>query len=118
MNNTPTTPKIKWRQKIKLLLRLPEADQTVAPLKKLRKWLPDYYTTILILILVYVLSGIFVVAPDELGVVRQFGKFTRTVEPGLHYHLPYPIESVDRPRVSEVKRFEFGFRTLPGGPPT
>lgn len=118
MNNTPTTPKIKWRQKIKLLLRLPEADQTAAPLKKLRKWLPDYYTTILILILVYILSGIFVVAPDELGVVRQFGRFTRTAEPGLHYHLPYPIESVDRPRVSEVKRFEFGFRTLPGGPPT
>jgi membrane protease subunit HflK len=118
MNNTPTTPKIKWRQKIKFLLRLPEADQTAAPLKKLRKWLPDYYTTILILILIYVLSGIFVVAPDELGVVRQFGRFTRTAEPGLHYHLPYPIESVDRPKVSEVKRFEFGFRTPPGGPPT
>jgi membrane protease subunit HflK len=118
MNDTQTTPKVKWRQKIKVLLRLPEADKTFAAFKKLRKWLPDYYTTILILILVYILSGIFVVAPDELGVVRQFGKFTRTAEPGLHYHLPYPIESVDRPKVSEVQRFEFGFRTLPPGQPT
>jgi len=118
MNDTQTTPKVKWRQKIKAFLRLPEADQTVGQFKKLRKWLPDYYTTILILILVWILSGIFVVAPDERGVVQRFGKFARTAEPGLHYHLPYPIESLDRPKVSEVKRFEFGFRTLPPDQPT
>ena len=50
--------------------------------------------------------------------VKRFGRFTRTGEPGLHYHLPYPIESLDKPRVTEVQRFEFGFRTVdPGRPP-
>jgi membrane protease subunit HflK len=118
MNDTQTTPKVKWQQKIKVLLKLPDADQTVGQFKKLRKWLPDYFTTILILILVWIFSGIFVVAPGELGVVRRFGKYTRTAESGLHYHLPYPIESLDKPKVSEVQRFEFGFRTMPPGQPS
>ena len=38
-------------------------------------------------------SGFFRVEPDELGVVLRFGKFIREVQPGLNYHLPYPIET-------------------------
>jgi len=38
-------------------------------------------------------SGIFVVHPEELGVVLRFGKYVRLVQPGPNYHLPYPIES-------------------------
>src|SRR4029453_2083765 len=37
-------------------------------------------------------SGFFRVEPDELGVVMRFGKQVREVQPGLNYHLPYPIE--------------------------
>ncbi len=33
-------------------------------------------------------------AVEELGVVLRFGKHVRTVQPGLNYHLPYPIETV------------------------
>jgi membrane protease subunit HflK len=72
---------------------------------------------ILILVLAWILSGIYVVAPDEQGVVKSFGKLTRILEPGLHYHLPYPIESVSKPKVTEIQRFEFGFRTVSSGPP-
>src|SRR5207302_9629344 len=38
-------------------------------------------------------SGFFRVEPDELGVVLRFGQFVREVQPGLNYHLPYPIET-------------------------
>src|SRR2546427_12803627 len=46
----------------------------------------------LVVILVWFLTGFFQVAPDERGVVLTFGKFSRVVDPGLRYHLPYPIE--------------------------
>ena len=39
-------------------------------------------------------SGFFRVEPDELGVVLRFGKYAWEANPGLSYHLPYPIESV------------------------
>ncbi len=102
---------------MKAYFRLPDADKITDRFKKFRKRLPGFYTTILILVPVWILSGIYVVAPDEFGVVRCLGKFSRTEEPGLHYHLPYPIESLDKPRVTEVQRFEFGFRTMHPGPP-
>ena len=37
---------------------------------------------------------------DEEGVVMRFGKYTRTTAPGVNYHLPYPFESVETPRVT------------------
>jgi membrane protease subunit HflK len=95
---------------------MPDRDAIAARFAKLRKRLPGFYTTLLILVLVWILSGIYTVAPGEFGVVKRFGKFTRTGEPGLHYHLPFPIESLDKPNVTEVQRFEFGFRTVQPGP--
>ncbi len=68
-------------------------------------------------IVIYLASGIFIVAPDEQGVVKRFGKFNRIVSPGLNYHLPYPIETVLTPAVTQVKRVEIGFRTISLGPP-
>ncbi len=68
---------------------------------------------ILIIVLgLWLSTGIYTVGPDEVGVVRTFGKATRVVSSGLRYHLPYPIEVVDTPKVMEVKRIEIGFRTL------
>ncbi len=57
-------------------------------------------------------SGFYMVQADELGVVLRFGKLTNVTEPGLNYHLPYPVESVETPQVTEVKRVEIGFRTI------
>ncbi len=62
-------------------------------------------------------SGFYMVQADELGVVLRFGKLTNVTEPGLNYHLPYPMESVETPKVTEVKRVEIGFRTAFQGPP-
>lgn len=56
-------------------------------------------------------SGIYIVDPDEQGVVLRFGKYHTTTEPGLNYHLPYPIETVSTPRVTTINREEIGFRS-------
>jgi membrane protease subunit HflK len=52
------------------------------------------------------------VGPDEVGVVQTFGKHSRVAQSGLNYHFPFPIEKVQTPKVTEVKRIEIGFRTV------
>jgi membrane protease subunit HflK len=67
--------------------------------------------------LLWLLSGFYLVGPDENGVVRRFGRLARIESPGIHYHLPYPLEVVNTPKVTEAKRLEIGFRTVSPGPP-
>lgn len=53
----------------------------------------------------YFATGIYVVAPGELGVVRRFGAVVEPrAAPGLHYRLPWPIDRVDVVNVSDVRR--------------
>ena len=66
---------------------------------------------VLIALSIWTLSGFYRVGTDEQGVVTRFGEYVRTTEPGLHYHLPYPIESAFKPKVTKVNRIEVGFRT-------
>jgi len=70
-----------------------------------------------IALLLYGLSGIFIVAPDERGVILRFGRVVREAEPGPGYHLPWPVESVLKPSVTQIRKEEFGFRTIAVGPP-
>ncbi len=67
---------------------------------------------IAVIFIFWLASGIFFVAPDESGVVKRFGKAVRSTTPGPHYHLPSPIETVLKPKVTQVKRIEIGFRTI------
>ncbi len=55
-------------------------------------------------------SGFFRVEPDELGVVLRFGQFVREVQPGLNYHLPYPIETALTPQALRVNKLDIGMR--------
>ncbi|NQV36523.1 MAG: FtsH protease activity modulator HflK [Candidatus Marinimicrobia bacterium] len=66
---------------------------------------------VLIILGMWLFTGVYKVGPDEVGVVRTFGDVSRTVGPGLRFHFPYPIETVDTPKVTEVKRIEIGFRS-------
>ena len=66
---------------------------------------------LLILVVLWGLSGLYRVLPDEQGVVLRFGKFVNTTQPGLNYHFPYPIESVITPKVTKVNRMDIGFRS-------
>jgi membrane protease subunit HflK len=64
----------------------------------------------LLLIGAWLASGIYRVQPDEQGIVLRFGAYTATTQPGLNYHLPWPIESVTTPRVTRINRVDVGFR--------
>ena len=57
-------------------------------------------------------SGFFRVEPDELGVVLRFGAFVREAQPGLNYHLPYPIETVITPKALRVNKIDVGMRVV------
>ena len=61
--------------------------------------------------LLWMATGIYVVAPDEKGVVVRFGRYVETTDSGPHFHLPYPIEAVYTPKVTQVQRIEIGYRT-------
>ena len=67
-------------------------------------------TGLIIIIVLYVASGLYRVLPDEQGVVLRFGKFVNMTQPGLHYHLPTPFERVLTPKVTKVNRVDVGFR--------
>ena len=62
-------------------------------------------------IIVWALSGFYRVDADEQGIVLRFGKYTNMTQPGLNYHLPYPIETVMTPKVTRVNRVDIGFRS-------
>ena len=66
---------------------------------------------IVILSFIWLASGLYRVLPDEQGVVLRFGKFVKTTQPGLNYHIPIPIESVQTPKVTKVNRMDIGFRS-------
>ena len=70
-----------------------------------------------VVIVLWLLTGIYIVGADQQGVVKRFGEYVRITGPGLHYHLPFPVETVLKPRVTEVKRAEIGFRSIDPGPP-
>jgi membrane protease subunit HflK len=63
-------------------------------------------------IVLWCVSGFFRVEPDELGVVLRFGKVVREVQPGLNYHLPYPIETVLTPKALRVNKIDVGMRVV------
>jgi membrane protease subunit HflK len=48
----------------------------------------------------------FRVNPDELGIVLRFGKFERQEPPGLHFRMPYPVEEVRLPKVTQQRTIE------------
>ncbi|MDQ0510269.1 FtsH protease activity modulator HflK [Ancylobacter amanitiformis] len=86
--------------------------------EKLRTALPGGFgsgkgviAVLAIAIVAWLVSGFYRVEPDEQGVVLRFGKFVATTNPGLNYHLPYPIETVLTPQVTRVNRIDIGIRT-------
>lgn len=63
---------------------------------------------------IWAATGFYRVNPQQQGVVLRFGEWIRTTAPGLHYHLPYPIETVLTPEVTRDNRIEIGFRDISG----
>ncbi|MHB8454980.1 MAG: FtsH protease activity modulator HflK [Acidiferrobacterales bacterium] len=66
---------------------------------------------IIVVLVLWIVSGFYVVQQGERGVVLQFGKKTDVTEAGLHWHLPFPIESVDKVNVEQVYVLQIGYRS-------
>jgi len=64
-----------------------------------------------ILALAWIGSGLYIVQPNEVGIVLRFGQAVRLDGPGWNYHLPRPIESVIKPSVTAVNSMDIGFRS-------
>ena len=71
------------------------------------------YLVLGVLVGLWLLSGTYTVSPDEKAIILRFGKFKSEVGPGLHYHLPAPIEMRIVRSVTQVYRAEVGFRSIP-----
>ena len=100
--------------------RPPNIDEVVEKIQKLiSKLIPGGKSGgskpiifgLILLIAVWAFSGLYRVLPDEQGVVLRFGKFVSTTQPGLNYHIPYPVETVLTPKVTKVNRIDVGFRS-------
>ncbi|MCE2947565.1 MAG: FtsH protease activity modulator HflK [bacterium] len=66
-----------------------------------------------VVVLIWLSSGIYIVAPAERGVVLRFGKFVEETNPGPRWHLPWPIERAEVVNVSGVRTVEIGYRNNP-----
>ncbi len=69
-----------------------------------------------IILLVWLLSGIYIVEPAERGVVLRFGQYSHTAMPGPHWHFPYPIDKVEVVDVAKIRSVEIGYRSAGGRP--
>ncbi len=99
----------------------PDIDELLSNLQdKFKIGLPKkgvFSYIIILAIIVWLATGIFIIDPEEQGVIKRFGEVTEVVGPGPHYHLPTPIETVQIAPVTAVRRLEIGFRTIQLGPP-
>ena len=85
------------------------SNQEMPPvLKKVLKNIKSVAAVIVIVIVAW--SGFFQVGPEEAGVIVRFGKYTKTVMPGLNFKIPF-IETVYKVPVERQQKLEFGFRT-------
>jgi len=91
-----------------ILRKVQEQWKQVKPTRGMN-WL-----VILIAIIFMIMQGVFIVEPDEQGLVKRFGVITRTVEPGPNFKIPF-LETVATPKVEKLHRVELGFRTDPRG---
>ena len=93
-----------------------EAQQISEFLERFFRWLggrrgASYIIVVAAIVVLWLLSGVYIVQPGEEGVVRTFGKFSGVTTSGLNYRAPWPIQTATIINVSSIRRVEIGFRT-------
>ena len=82
----------------------PDIDEIVKNIQdKIKRFIPGGSSSggkpivfgLVILLIIWALSGLYRVLPDEQGVVLRFGKFVKTTQPGLNYHIPFPVDDIE-----------------------
>jgi Cu+-exporting ATPase len=82
-------------------------------------WLSHHWRPVLVglgilLLLGYASSGLTQVAPDEIAIMRRFGRPVADLQPGLYWRWPWPVEDVVRLKPDQVRTIELGFRSVAG----
>jgi membrane protease subunit HflK len=62
--------------------------------------------------LIWLGSGFFIVEEGQQGVVMSFGSYSKTVEAGFQWRLPYPFQSHETVRVTQLRSVEVGRSTV------
>ncbi|MDP8242071.1 MAG: FtsH protease activity modulator HflK [Candidatus Celaenobacter antarcticus] len=70
---------------------------------------------IILAAIVFLVTGLYTVNPEEVGVIQRFGKYLSTTQPGLHFKIPFGVDKLTKVKVKHVFKEEFGFRTLQAG---
>jgi len=89
-----------------------EEGETKFPTPIPKKWIVR--GIIGIIVIVVLVATFYSIGPEQVGVIKRWGRYVRTTEPGLHAKLPF-AESVTKVRVKYIFKQEFGFRTLQAG---
>jgi membrane protease subunit HflK len=86
---------------------------------QLQRFLPGGYFSglgiavlLFVVLAIWAMSGFYRVQSEELGIVLRFGKYVRDAQPGLNYHLPYPIETVRLPKALRVSTISIGMTLI------
>src|SRR5262245_40112639 len=87
-------------------------------IEELKRWMQRFPTSgiglwviVVVVLLLWLASGLYIVGPGERGVVLLFRAATEQTEPGLRYRLPWPIQEHAVVDIAQVRRAEIGFRT-------
>ena len=57
-------------------------------------------------VILWILSGIYIIQPAERGVVQQFGRYVKTTQPGPHWRIPWPVQKHQRVNVDQNRSVE------------
>ncbi len=87
-------------------------DPEDIPWDEITKWIPRVLLGLVVVAVLFLGTSMFyrIDTSDE-GVVLLFGEYEETVSPGLHWKLPWPIETVYQVPVQRIQSLEFGFET-------
>ncbi|MBI3993896.1 MAG: FtsH protease activity modulator HflK [Candidatus Lambdaproteobacteria bacterium] len=100
-------------------VRPADLEKTLQGLRALRDRLggarKSWFYIVLIAVALWLLTGIYIVNPGELAVVRRFGAMVGTTQEGIHFRVPWPVDSVDKARVAQIRSMELGFRSAESG---
>jgi len=65
---------------------------------------------------IFLFTSFYTVDADEVGIVQRFGKYVAPPrQPGLHFKIPFGVDKVTKPKIRNVFKEEFGYRTLRAG---
>jgi membrane protease subunit HflK len=67
------------------------------------------------LVIFFLATALYTVDPEEVGIILRLGQYVRSTDPGLHFKIPFTIETVIKVPVQRQLKDEFGFRTLKAG---